>query len=59
MPNLTQRIIDTTPLPKTGFTELRDHGLVVRIYPTGKRSFSFEYRSPVTGKNRRAVTLRR
>lgn len=50
---LTQRIIDTTPLPKAGFTELRDHGLVVRIHPTGKRSFSYEYRSPLTKKNAR------
>ena len=51
--NLTQRIIDTTTPPKTGFKELRDHGLVVRIHPTGKRSFSYEYRSPLTGKNAR------
>ena len=50
---LTQRIIDTTPTPKTGFKELRDHGLVVRIHPTGKRSFSYEYRSPLTKKNAR------
>jgi integrase len=53
--SLTQRIIDATPLPKTGFTELRDHGLVMRIYPTGKRTYSFEYRSPVTGKNARST----
>lgn len=53
MPNLTQRIIDTTPAPKTGFTELRDHGLVVRIHSSGKRSFSYEYRSPLTKKNAR------
>ena len=51
--NLTQRIIDTTPLPKEGFTELRDHGLVVRIRPSGKRSFSYEYVSPLTRKNAR------
>ena len=55
MPNLTQRTIDTTPTPKTGFTELRDHGLVVRVYPTGKRTFSLEYRSPATGKNARST----
>jgi integrase len=53
---LTQRLIDTTPLPKAGFTELRDHGLVVRIHPTGKRSFSLEYRSPMTKKSAR-ITL--
>jgi len=50
---LSQRIIDTTPTPKTGFKELRDHGLVVRIHPTGKRSFSYEYRSPLTKKSAR------
>jgi integrase len=52
---LTQRIIDTAPLPKEGFKELRDHGLVVRVYPTGKRTFSYEYRSPLTGKNARST----
>ena len=50
---LTQRIIDTTPLPKTGFKELRERGLVLRIYATGGKSWSFEYRSPLTGKNAR------
>ena len=50
---LTQRIIDTTPRPKTGFKELRDHGLVLRIFATGGKSWSFEYRSPLTGKNAR------
>jgi len=53
---LTQRIIDATPLPTTGMIELRDpivRGLVVRIYPSGKRSFSLEYRSPVTRKSTR------
>jgi integrase len=53
MLSLTQRIIDTTPLPKEGFTELRERGLTVRIYPTGKRSFSYEYRSPLTKKSAR------
>ena len=50
---LTQRIIDTTPLPKTGFTEMRERGLVLRIYPTGRKTWSFEFRSPVVGKNAR------
>ena len=51
--SLTQRIIDTTPLPKTGFKELRERGLVLRISVTGGKSWSFEYRSPFTGKNSR------
>ena len=50
---LTQRMIDTTPLPKTGFKELRERGLTLRIYPTGGKAWSFEYRSPFTGKNSR------
>jgi integrase len=50
---LTQRIIDAAPLPETGFKELRDHGLVVRIYQSGRRSFSLEYRSPMTRKSAR------
>ena len=50
---LTQRIIDTTPAPKTGFKELRERGLVLRIYATGGKSWSFEYRSPLTGKSAR------
>lgn len=50
---LTQRIIDTTPKPSTGFKELRERGLVVRIFASGLRSWSFEYRSPITGKNAR------
>jgi integrase len=53
---LTQRIIDNTPLPSTGIKELRDHsvrGLVVRIFPSGSRSWSLEYRSPATNKNAR------
>jgi integrase len=50
---LTQRIIDTTPLPETGFKELRERGLVLRIFATGGKSWSFEYRSPLTGKNSR------
>ena len=51
---LTQRLIDSTPLPSSGSVTLRDHeqrGLALRIWPAGTRSWSFEYRSPVTGKN--------
>lgn len=58
---LTQRIIDTTPAPKMGFKELRERGLVVRLYATGRKAFSFEYVSPFTRKNARisfeAMTL--
>lgn len=50
---LTQRIIDTTPAPKTGFKELRERGLTVRIFPSGARTWSLEYRSPVTSKSAR------
>ena len=50
---LTQRLIDTTPLPVEGFKELRERGLTVRLYATGKRSFSYEYRSPLTKKSTR------
>lgn len=53
---LTQRIIDTTPLPKTGMTTLRDatvRGLSVRIFPSGSRTWSLEYRSPLSRKNAR------
>jgi integrase len=50
---LTQRIIDTTPLPQTGFKELRERGLVLRIYATGGKAWSFEFRSPVTLKSAR------
>jgi integrase len=49
---LSQRIIETTPRPKTGTIELRDHvvrGLVCRVFSTGV-SFNLEYRSPRTSK---------
>ena len=52
-PSLTQRILDATPLPATGRIELRDstvRGLIVRITASGTKSFSLEYRSPVTKK---------
>ena len=50
---LTQKLIDSTPLPASGYTSLRDHeqrGLELRIWSTGTRSWRFEYLSPVTGK---------
>lgn len=50
---LTQKIVDTTPAPKTGFKELRERGLVLRITATGLKSWSFEFRSPLTKKNAR------
>jgi integrase len=50
---LTQRMVDATPLPPTGFTELRERGLTLRIYATGAKTWSLEYRSPITGKNSR------
>jgi integrase len=53
MKPLTQKIVDTTPAPKTGFKELRERGLVLRISATGARSWSFEFRSPLTKKNAR------
>lgn len=53
MKPLTQKIVDTTPAPKTGFKELRERGLVLRISAAGAKSWSFEYRSPLTKKNAR------
>jgi integrase len=53
MKPLTQKIIDTTPAPKSGFKELRERGLVLRIAATGGKSWSFEYRSPLTKKSSR------
>jgi integrase len=50
---LTQRMIDTTTLPQTGFKELRERGLTLRIFPSGAKSWSFEYRSPLTNKTAR------
>jgi integrase len=52
---LTQKIIDATPPPSSGEIALRDgdvRGLVLRLSARGSRSWRFEYRSPVTGKNR-------
>jgi integrase len=53
MKPLNQKIIDTTPAPKNGFKELRERGLVLRIAATGGKSWSFEYRSPLTKKSSR------
>jgi integrase len=53
MKPLTQKIIDTTPPPKAGFKELRERGLVLRISAAGAKSWSFEFRSPLTKKNAR------
>ena len=53
MKPLSQKIVDTTPAPKTGFKELRERGLVLRISATGAKSWSFEFRSPLTKKNAR------
>jgi integrase len=53
---LTQKIIDATRPPKTGFTPLRDPGLpglLLRIWASGARIWSLEYRSPITAKNMR------
>ena len=53
---LTQRMIDATPAPPIGCSELRDanvRGLTLRIWPAGTRAWSLEYRSPVTGKTAR------
>ena len=53
-----QKTIDNTPLPTSGRTVLRDHdakGLSLRITPSD-RSWSYEFKSPLTGKNGR-VTL--
>jgi integrase len=51
---LSQKVIDATLAPKTGYTPLRDPsqpGLLVRIWASGARIWSLEYRSPITGKN--------
>jgi hypothetical protein len=61
MPTLSEELVDATPLPEKGYVELRERGLVLRIFHTGARSWSYEYRSRVTGQNARvgvpAITL--
>ena len=51
---LTQKIINATRPPKSGFTPLRDPGtpgLLLRIWASGAKIWSLEYRSPITGNN--------
>jgi hypothetical protein len=53
---LTQKIIDATRPPRAGFIALRDPttpGLLLRIWASGAKVWSLEYRSPITGKNMR------
>ena len=53
---LTQKIIDFTPLPTTRFILLRDpdqRGLAVRVWASGAKTWTFEYRNPVSGTNAR------
>ena len=58
-PVLTQKIIDAAIPPKSGRLTLRDHdqkGLSLRISASGAKSWSYEFRSPLTGRNAR-ITL--
>ena len=53
---LSQKLVDATPIPKSGFVTLRDHverGLICRIWHTDTKKWALEFRSPVTGKNAR------
>jgi Arm domain-containing DNA-binding protein len=50
---LSEETIDATPAPEKGYVELRERGLVLRIFHTGRQEWSYEYRSPATGKNAR------
>ena len=58
---LTDEIVNATPPPQKGYVELRERGLVLRVFHTGRREWSYEYRCPATGKNTRiavpAITL--
>jgi len=58
---ISEEAINATPPPESGYVELRERGLVLRISTTGRRQWSYEYRSPATGKNARigvpAITL--
>jgi integrase len=54
--SLTQKIIDATPLPASRFILLRDpdqRGLGVRIWASGAKTWTFEFKSPTSGKNAR------
>jgi integrase len=56
MKPLTQKMIDAAPTPAKQCTVLRDsdvRGLTLRLWPAGTKSWSFEYRSPITLKNAR------
>jgi integrase len=56
---LTQKIINAAVPPKSGRLTLRDHdqkGLSLRISASGAKSWSYEFRSPLTGRNAR-ITL--
>jgi hypothetical protein len=53
---LTQKMIDAAPTPAKQCMVLRDsdvRGLTLRSWPAGTKSWSFEYRSPITLKNAR------
>jgi Arm DNA-binding domain len=52
-PALSEEIVNATPPPEKGYVELRERGLVLRIFSTDRREWSYEYRSPATGKNAR------
>lgn len=55
---LSQKTIDAARPPKSGRLTLRDHdikGLALRISTSGARSWSYEFRSPVTLKNTRVT----
>lgn len=57
---LTEEIIASAPRPEAGFVELRDAaapGMALRVYSTGSSRFSYEYRSPRTGKMARITML--
>jgi hypothetical protein len=61
MSTLHEELVNATPPPQKGFVELRERGLVLRIYASGTRSWSYEYRSRATGQSARvgvpAITL--
>ena len=52
---LTEEVVNATSPPSEGYVELRERGLVLRISYTGRRSWSYEYRSPASGKNTRVA----
>lgn len=57
MPELTQRMVDAIKPPPAGRIEVRDakvRGLVLRVSASGAKSWSYEFRSPVTQKMTRA-----